>query len=927
MAETAARPRETPAANAASRRYGTPTATYRLQLHAGFGFEQARAIVPYLERLGVSHLYLSPIFRATPGSSHGYDVLDHGTVNPELGGLPALHALGAELAARDMGLVVDIVPNHVGVAKGTNPWFRDVLRYGQASAYADYFDIDWEGQPQMTTGVLVFPVLGQPFGAALEAGEIQLRLTDGDFVVSYYDYTLPLSPRSYRRVIGVPPVTLSEGEMGDPAALSTVMSAAEQLGIAAPAECDGLLGDLRRAIEGEAAIQEWLAGRLEDLNGRVGEAASFDELEAIVLEQHYRLAYWRVSGEELNYRRFFDVNDLAAIRVERDDVFEETHRLLFELVRQGIVTGVRVDHIDGLYRPQAYLERLKSRLAEAAGGAAVPVYVEKILQAEEALPPEWTTDGTTGYDAMAVVDGLFVDGRAEKEMTDSYHRMVGGAVDFREVAYLSRRQVAETAFAGEINVLAMQLYRLAQRQRLYRDTTLRSLRETIGAVLACMPVYRTYLVDGEPRAGDGRVIGLALEEARRRDPLVTPEAVRFLREVLLLEHQDLAADEHAARVHFRRRFQQVAGPVMAKGMEDTAYFRYNRLLALNEVGAEPGRFGVRPEDAHEYFLDRARRWPGAMSAGSTHDTKRSEDVRARLTALTLWAKEWKVESRAWSRLNARHRRAGGDGAAPDANTEYYIYQTLVATFPEDGANAEYRARIREHVTKAMREMKTFTSWTDPDEEYEAGCLGFVDAVLSERIAARFIERLGTFAERVRWAGERHALAGLAVRMTAPGFPDIYQGCEFPNVALTDPDNRRAVDFAVREEVLSRLGGGRAWPGDEAGPEATRLWLTRRLLALRGEYKDVFDMGGYRPLWAEGQEGGMVFGFQREHGGVRVATVVTRLVKDEPRWHGTVLGLGEGRWREWLTGDEVGGGEVSCEQLLGRRPCVVLVSEG
>ncbi|MGN6698059.1 MAG: malto-oligosyltrehalose synthase, partial [Thermomicrobiales bacterium] len=591
-----------------TRRYAPPIATYRVQLHAGFPFEQARALVPYFARLGISHLYCSPLFTAAPGSTHGYDVVNHNQVNPELGGLPALYALSETLITHDMGLIVDIVPNHVGLATSANPWWREVLRFGPASPYAPYFDINWSTQPHLPSGVLVYPILGQPFGAALEAGELRLRVLDDDLWLCYYDHRLPLAPRTYQDIIGLPPVDL-RGELNDPASLADILGVLEGLDAAPPEEADGLLARFRQLLASEPALARYIERRLAELNGTPGEPASFDRLEAILARQHYRLSYWRVSGEDINYRRFFDINELAAIRVEREDVFVATHQLLQELVRQDIVTGVRVDHVDGLFDPAGYLLRLRAWLDEASTGHQIPIWVEKIVEEGEALPADWPVAGTTGYDFMAHTDGLFIDRGTVVETTRTYERFVEGPVRFRQLRYDARRQIARTAFAGEINVLAMQLHAIAQRSRWHRDHTLRALRNAIEAVLATFPVYRTYIVGAGSGPQDRANVEAALVEARRRELTLSPDALDFLAEVLLLEGDKLDAEAQERRRQFRRRFQQLSSPVMAKGFEDTAFYRYNRLVSLNEVGSDPALFGSTPDDTHAWFATRARDWP------------------------------------------------------------------------------------------------------------------------------------------------------------------------------------------------------------------------------------------------------------------------------------------------------------------------------
>lgn len=875
-------------------------------------------------------MYLSPIFAAAPGSTHGYDVLDHNQVSRELGGIPALYALGEELVQRDMGLIIDIVPNHVGIGDGANHWWREVLRYGQNSPFAQYFDIDWEAQPQMASGVLVFPILGQPFGAALEAGELRLALEGGDFCARYYEYSLPISPASYPRVAGLPPVEL-RAKLGDPAALSEFVDLLDQLPGAEPVDCDRLLDRFRRLVLSEPAISAYLEGRLALLNGVVGDPASFDELEAIFRSQFYRLTFWRVSGEELNYRRFFDVNGLAAIRVERDDVFDNVHGLLFELVARGIVTGVRVDHIDGLYDPARYLARLRERLQAAAAPLTtemIPVYVEKILEADERLP-RWPVEGATGYEFMAHVDGLLVDRNHARELTDIYEGVLGEHVRYRDIAYLSRRQVAETLFAGEINVLAFQLHRLAQRHRLHRDNTLRSLRDAIAVTLACFPVYRTYLHEGGPSEIDRRLVANAVGEARMRDASLTDGALAFLAEVLSLEGGGGPPDEMERRVHYRRRFQQISGPVMAKGLEDTTFYRYARLLSMNEVGSDPGRFGVSRYEAHSWFKERASEWPRAMSASSTHDTKRSEDVRARLHVISEIPEEWARQVRAWSRMNRRHLRHLRGEAVPDPNTEYYLYQTLAGTW-EGTVTPTYRQRMRDHMTKAIREMKIYTSWLAVDPDYEEATLAFVDSILDRTKAPSFLNRLTIFARRIEGPGSLNALSALILKCTAPGIPDFYQGTELPVFAVTDPDNRRPVDFEAHASSLAGLS--RDFPGLR---REAKQWLAQRLLRLRSEHPGLFVEGTYDGLEVEGPDPERVFAFSRACGVERLVVVVPRFTMrlrapgaglEGSVMDGVTVDMPDGyeTWVDALSDREVrGAGTIPVSVLLGDLPFAVL----
>ncbi len=838
-----------------------------------------------------------------------------------------------------MGLIADMVPNHIGLATSTNPWLRDVLRHGESSPHAPFFDINWSSQPHLPSGVLVYPILGQPFGAALEAGELRLLLTGDDLALGYYDHHLPLAPRSYAAIVGLPPVDL-RAQLGDPAALTEFLGLPEGLRAVSPAESERLLERFRRLLASEPALAAYVAGRLEELNGRVGEPASFDRLEAILAQQHYRLAYWRVSGEDINYRRFFDINELAAIRVEREEVFEETHRLLLSLVERGIVTGVRIDHVDGLYDPEGYLLRLRDRLGTASArwtDGPLPIYVEKILEEGEPLPNTWPVAGTTGYDFMAHNDGLFVDRGAVLETTRTYERFIGEPVRFRQLRYDAKRQLARTSSAGEINVLANGLHALAQRDRRRRDNTLRALRRAIETVLATFPVYRTYVTDGAGGPDDRALIADAIAEARRRDNTLSDEAVDFLAEVLLLEGE-LEPDERERRIQFRQRFQQLSSPVMAKGFEDTTFYRYNRLLSLNEVGSDPSLFGAAPAEVHAWLAARAATWPRAMSASSTHDTKRSEDARARLHVLSERPALWRREVGRWAEINARQRAVVAGEPVPDANTAYLLYQALVASWPtgDERLDDAYRERIAEYLTKAMREMKTYTSWTNTNERIEGAAQDFLTALLHPRHGRAFQRRVTQFVARLEPAATLNGLAALIVKATAPGFPDFYQGTELWDRSLTDPDNRRPVDYDARRVLLTALGAGP--PAGLADP-TMKLWLTRQLLRLRAAHPVLCADGDYRPLETTGAHADSLFAFARRHGDATLVVAVPRLTTRLTvagdaaplvgAWGDTMLALPDdvARWCDALTGAALGGatGTVACAELFTALPFALLLA--
>ena len=894
-------------------------ATYRLQLRPEFTFAHAAAVVPYLRRLGISHLYLSPIWQAVPGSQHGYDVTDHSKVNDELGGLAGLYDLARVAREHDLELILDIVPNHVGIA--SHPWWRDVLRYGASSRFAPFFDIDWEGQPQLTTGVLVYPVLGQPFGRALEAGEFTLGFDGSEVVVRYYDRTFPIAPAQYLKVLGLPPVSLP------PEVTHELVAALEGMASAAPDAAAILLERFAALANTHAEVLAWVAERLASYTGTPGNPSSFDALDSVLSAQHYRLANWRVSAEEINYRRFFDINELAAIRVEHEPAFAATHELIAQLVEGGVATGLRVDHVDGLYDPGGYLTNLRALLPPPK---APFIWVEKILGHGEELPASWPVEGTTGYDFLAIADGLLIDASARQAFTVIYDDFVGARTRFSDVAFAARRRIAGRAFAGEVNVLALQLYRLARERREARDNTLGALRDAIASLLSAMPVYRTYLQNDAPMHRDRDLIMAARDEALRRDANLSQDAVDFLVQVLLLEQ---GADDERERerwVHFRRRFQQLSSPVMAKGVEDTSFFRYHRLLACNEVGADPAHFGIAPEDAHRMFAERAAAWPLALNATTTHDTKRSEDARMRLAALSCEPRAWHREVRAWRRMHHRYLQETDAGPIPDPNTEYYIYQTLVASW-EGHDSRGYRDRLAEHMSKALREAKLATSWTRVDEEYESTVLSFVAAIVDRRKSRRFLQRLDHFVASLEPAARTSSLALLALKCTAPGVPDMYQGADAPLHTLTDPDNRQTVDFHRAEERLTSVG---QVPPDPCDPLA-KTWLTARLLQLRRAFPALFQSQSYRPVQATGAHAGHIFAFSRDDGDSAIVTVVPRAIgrlvglggtASPECWEDTAIPLPPGAWRDFLGGAEFRG-DVPARDLFTGFPIAVLVRIG
>src|SRR5215472_17794635 len=834
-----------------------PLATYRVQLHKDFDFAKASAVVPYLARLGVSHLYASPILRSMPGSNHGYDVVDHTQVNPELGGGVAFVSLADALRGNGLKLVLDTVPNHMGIAAGNALW-EDVLENGPAALHAHFFDIEWDPVKAELRNKVLLPILGDQYGVVLDRGELQLEYQGGSIWLRYFDRRLPLNPRAYQDVLG-PGVEQVGAQIGenhpDHVELQSILTGLRNLpsrGDTSPdkvlersREKEVLKRRLNAVVSSSPVVAEHLRNNLERLNGSPNDPRSFDALDRL-LERYvpYRLAHWRVAGEEINYRRFFDINSLAAIRVEDLDVFEEAHALTFQFLARGQVHGLRIDHPDGLFDPSAYFLRLQERYfvdqARKAAGEAVDdaswpavaeallrrwrqeagsdpgsplrralyVVMEKIQGGKERIPEDWAVQGTTGYRFANLSTGVLIDGTAGREFTDIYEKFIGHPLRFDVMLVEKKKQVMAVSMASEINGLARELNRISEMNRRTRDFTLNSIRRALIGFIAHFPVYRTY-VSAAPGVDerDAHYIQWTIAHARAADPTTNASLFQWLEDVLLKRYTEhLPQAERQVMLHFAMKLQQITGPVMAKGLEDTVFYVYNRLVALNEVGGEPEHFGTSVETFHQRSLERARDWPGALLGSSTHDTKRSEDVRARLAVLSEMPGEWRRALESWRKLNLGHKTDLAGRPAPTSNDEYLLYQTLLGAWPmgelDPSQLPTFRSRIREYMLKAIREAKVHTSWTNPDPDYEEATLRFVDRILDPGTSRVFFDQARLLKEKIERPGQVNSLVQVAMRLASPGVPVIYQGCELWDLSLVDPDNRRPVDFQLRDEMLS-----------------------------------------------------------------------------------------------------------------------------
>jgi len=861
-----------------------PLATYRLQFNNCFTFRDAERLVDYLHTLGVTDCYASSYLTAVPGSPHGYDVADPTRLNPEIGTEEDYWAWIEALRSRGMGHVVDLVPNHMGIAKSANPWWMDVLENGACSRYAHFFDIEWHPVKDELADKVLIPILADQYGVVLEGQQLTIEYDHGAFFVRHYDERLPIAPDTYSLVFRDALNDWLEDNAGQVAdELLSVLTAADHLPsrTSRDAEDIALRAREKEVIKRRLAaltdfsphVAELVRSCVGALNGVAHQPRSFDRLDALLNAQSYRLAHWRVASEEINYRRFFDVNQLAALRMEDPSVFNEVHRLILDLVKRGAATGLRVDHVDGLYAPADYLRRLQAHIMQSNAEKADDFYiiVEKILGADESLPSDWPVSGTTGYEFLAVVNNLFVDRKNEQAFDTIYGRFVYDRRErpsFGELVYESKRQVLHETMSGDINSLGHQLNRFSERNRHFRDFTLYSLISTIKDVIACFPVYRTYVTaDGPVAAHDRRYIVEAVRCAKRRVPGVTSVVFDFIERLLLKETGGGGADDCDARAAFIGKFQQLTSPVSAKAIEDNVLYVYNRLLSLNEVGSDPTVFGIDPAEVHRWMVKRQRRWRAALSTTATHDTKRGEDVRARLNALSELPGAWKSAVGRWRALNRRHKIEVGGVTAPDPNEEYFIYQTLVGAWPldmrENRARAHFQRRLERYMMKAMREAKVHTSWLSPDEEYESAVFRFIDAILDRRGASRFAQLFESFQARIAELGMYNSLAQLAIKITAPGVPDFYQGSELWDLNLVDPDNRRPVNYDTRRERLSGLDA--ASPADLLATRVDgriKMHVMRRALEARAQFHQVFEEGDYVALETTGARRTCLFAFAR-----------------------------------------------------------------
>lgn len=919
-----------------------PSSFYRLQLNKDFSFRQAAEIIPYLKGLGISHCYVSPLLTARPGSPHGYDIINHAAINPEIGSREDFEMFIAVLEQHQMALLLDIVPNHMGIGSD-NQWWMDVLENGELSLYAHFFDINWLPQQTHLVGRVLLPVLGDHYGKILESGELELHFDEnsGSFAIQYHDHRFPVAPRSYPTILNHDLTRLSDrlGKQHNGfLELQSLIASFDNLPSRKKKSEETIQANhrdkevnkrlLARLCRELPDIKQFIEENVILFNGESGKPESYDLLHELLEQQAYRLAFWRVAADEINYRRFFDINDLAGLRMEDEQVFHETHKFILDLITTGKVDGLRIDHPDGLYDPRQYFFRLQASVTgdplnnvsayetDLPSKEKVPLYVvaEKVLADFEHLPETWPVNGTTGYDFANLLNGLLLDDSAEKPLTSLYHQFIGTRFNFDELLYNSKKLIIRTSMAGELNVLTSWLYRLAQANRSTRDFTFNLLRAGLTEIIACFPVYRTYISLGTVHKRDVHFIEWAVAKAGTKTQLDVLSVFDFIKSVLLLEYTENENDR-PKHLDFVLKFQQYTGPVMAKGMEDTAFYIYNRLLSLNEVGGDPRRFGLSVAAFHRTNQDRLYHWPHSMLNSSTHDSKRSEDVRARINVLTEMAPAWKSRVSRWSRLNRPLKTQIEGMPAPSKNDEYAFYQNLLGAWPiaplDEEGRCEFIDRVKNLMLKTCREAKEQTSWISANKPYEQALTRFIEGALAESNRS-FLADFIPFQQDVSWFGMLNSLSQVFLKLVSPGIPDIYQGNEIWRFCLVDPDNRRPVDFqkrqamlfplldrmnaetaeskTIQQELLANLTDGRA-----------KMYVTAQTLHLRNSWPEVFEGGSYIPLEITGNKSRHICAFARKNGERMIIAVAPRLyvsllegAKQFPVgkavWHDTVVKL-------------------------------------
>ncbi len=918
-----------------------PSSTYRIQLNPEFRFSDVRGILHYLHELGISDVYLSPILASRKGSNHGYDVIDPSRLNPDLGTEEEFVALQTDLRERGMGLLVDIVPNHMA-ASAENPWWMDVLENGAQSAFAAFFDVDWHPHARSLDGRILLPILGRPFGEALDSGEITLVYTDGRFFLQYFETLLPVSPRSYYEILNQRVERLKEKLAEDSPAYheyAGILASALELARADRRAADtaaerrmrfeSARDRLRAVVNSSPEVARLIAENVAEMNGRRGDPASFRFLQRLLAEQNYKLAFWQNLNESINYRRFFTIADLVGVQVEDPIVFEATHGYILRLVSKNPLAGLRIDHIDGLRDPLAYLNKLQEGLAANEPrpvSSSSYVIVEKILAPQENLPEDWPVSGTTGYDYLNQANGIFVNPEGAGQLEEIYANFIGRRQDFSDLLYQKKKLVMSTLLGVEMRTLGRQLAELAAQDRYARELGRRFLIDALIEVTACLPVYRTYIRNMDVPAQATSHIEEAVEAARQRAPQITPGPFNFVREVLLLLNPPhVLPDQREARLAFVMRWQQFTGPIVAKGFEDTALYVYHPLLSLNDVGGNPRPSeSASPQTFFSFLQQRHEVWPGSLDATTTHDTKRSEDVRARLNVLSEIPHEWNERLARWANLNAKYKEQTGSQSTPDRNEEYYLYQTLLGVWPlEQQGFATLLERVQAHLVKATREAMVHTRWTLPNQAHEDALQNFAARILSPD-NREFLKDFREFESKIAYFGMINGLSQALIKIAAPGVADFYQGSELWDLRLVDPDNRGPIDFTIRAGALQEISGAKEEIEsllrsllDRWCDGGVKLFLIWRALRYRRELAPLFQEGEFLPLQVAGCNARNVISFVRRAGSKSVLVAVPRWFSQLPTggqtlqfdWCDTQVVLPSGlphRWRSILASGELQG---------------------
>jgi (1->4)-alpha-D-glucan 1-alpha-D-glucosylmutase len=839
-------------------------------------------------------------------------VTDPTQLNPELGTAQEFESLVQELKPHEMGLLLDIVPNHMA-ASSENSWWTDVLENGQSSRYAPYFDIDWRLTKGTVENKLLLPILGGPYGSVLENQELVLGLDEGGFCLRYYQTRLPIQPKSYRAILAyrIDTVKTALGK-SHPAfhALVDLIDAVQRLpgkrandrekAAQRHRDEEGVKQRLWHLYLSHPEMKTFLDDNMRMFNGTKGDPTSFDLLDRLIADQAYRLSFWQVARENMNYRRFFDISDLVCVRVEDPQVFEATHNLILELVKNGKVTGLRADHIDGLYDPLGYFRMLQGRIAPSS---SFYVLAEKILVGDETLREEWPVSGTTGYEFAKSVNGVFVDRKGITSLDRIYARFTGSRLAFPDLVYQQKKRVMEQLFGGEVRTLAHGLRLLAEQDRHMCDVPVQTLLQALVEVTACLPVYRTYIREIQVSPQDRPYIEVAVEEAKRRNAHLGTPVFDFLRRVLLLDvPSSFPTEQGEAWLRYVRRWQQFTGPIMAKGLEDTSLYVYNRLVSLNEVGGDPGAQRLSVDAFHQHNAASRAGWPYTLNATSTHDTKRSEDVRARINVLSELPQAWAKGLNRWSRWNRAKKRRVNGKSVPDPNEEILLYQTMIGAWPFRGAEVPaFKERLKAYVVKAAKEAKVHTSWIDPNPDYEHALGAFVDAIFKTSNQDKFLTDFLKFQKRIAFYGAFNALGQVLLKIGSPGVSDFYQGTELWDFSLVDPDNRRPVDFKKRIRLLEDL---RRLETEGLLPVVSellgrwedgqiKLFITSKALECRRNQSTLFLEGDYVPLYASGRRKEHVCAYARRQGEVWIVVAVPRLLtRLLPQGK---LGLGQGVW--------------------------------